>query len=419
MKKRETKSKFNCVIFTLLVTVCFMAAGCGQKKEIVFWNPFTGSDGEIIQALVDEFNATEPEYMIKNVPLAGEDMYTKIPTVIQSGKNMPDMGVIHYYRIPNYVAQNIIAPMDNILAAQPEIKEENYLPDAWDYGEIDGTRYALPLDLNGVVGYYNVDLLNKYGPAALDDGKITLEEVYEMGEAAKADGIYAYGGAAFTGDQFFSFVGQLGGDLVKDGKPNIDSPETREAIEIMKELYASGYSTVIGDDNYSLFSSGKVIFTPEGTWTVTSWKNDYPELNYAVAPELVVGDVPYNFMSSHQFVVFNNEKSKEKEEITTAKQAVISDFLEFIRTHSDQWAEAGHVPASLAAAESQDFLDMPQSVLVQDEETRDSLKMIKFDDWGYVQDACNGVLEDILLGNLDMDEGLAKAQKEAEDKIAE
>lgn len=113
------------------------------------------------------------------------------------------------------------------------------------------------------------------------------------------------------GDQFFTFVGQLGGDLVKDGKPNIDSPEAREAIARMTEIFDSGYSTVIGDDNYSMFSSGKVIFTPEGTWTVTGWRNDYPELNYAVAPMLIVGDTPYNFLSSHQFVIYNKENSKE------------------------------------------------------------------------------------------------------------
>jgi len=45
--------------------------------------------------------------------------------------------------------------------------------------------------------------------------------------------------------------------------------------------------------------------------------------------------------------------------------------------------------------------------------------MIDYTNWQYVQDACNGVLEDILRGNLTVDEGLAKAQKEAQDKIAE
>ena len=396
-----------------------LLTGCGQKKEIVFWNPFTGLDGEIVTKMVDEFNATDPEYTITNVPLAAGDIYTKVPLAIQSGEEIPDFGVIHYYMISNWIDQNILLPMDEVIAAHPEIKAENYLQDAWNYGERDGSRYALPLDMHGAIGYYNVDLMDKYGPGVMDDGKVTWAEIQEMGERSKADGIAAYGGAAFIGDQFFTFVGQLGGDLVKDGKPNIDSPEAREAIAALSEIYDSGYSTVIGDDNYSMFSSGKVIFTPEGTWTVTGWHNDYPELNYAVAPMLIVGDTPYNYLSSHQLVIYNKDGSKEKPEVTEAKRKVIGDFLEFMRTNSDTWATAGHLPASLAATESEDFKALPQSVLMATEENRESLRMIDYTNWQYIQDACNGVLEDILRGNLTVDEGLAKAQKEAVDKIAE
>lgn len=369
--------------------------------------------------MVDDFNATEPEYKIVNVPLAAGDIYTKVPLAIQAKEEIPDFGVIHYYMISNWTDQNILAPMDDVLALQPEIKAENYLTDAWDYGEHDGKRYALPLDMHGAIGYYNKDLVDKYGPNVLDDGKVTWEEIKEMGELSKKDGISAYGGAAFLGDQFFTFVGELGGDLVKDGKPNIDSPEARKAIEIMMEIFNSGYSTMIGDDNYSMFSSGNVIFTPEGTWTVTGWINDYPELNYAVAPMLIVGDTPYNYLSSHQFVIYNKDTSKEKPEVIEAKQKVMADFFEYMRTNSDVWATAGHLPASIAATESAAFQELPQSVLMATEESRNSLKMIDYKNWQYIQDACNGVLEDILRGNLTVDEGLAKAQKEAEDKIAE
>lgn len=418
MSLKVTKLIRLTILMGLLLSMSLLT-GCGNKKEIVFWNPFTGLDGEIVTKMVDDFNATNPEYTITNVPLAAGDIYTKVPLASQSGEEIPDFGVIHYYMISNWIDQGILVPMNEVIAEHPEIKKENYLQDAWEYGERDEKRYALPLDMHGAIGYYNVDLMNKYGPNVLDDGKVTWEEIQEMGELSKADGITAYGGAAFLGDQFFTFVGQLGGDLVKDGKPNIDSPEAREAIARMTEIFDSGYSTVIGDDNYSMFSSGKVIFTPEGTWTVTGWRNDYPELNYAVAPMLIVGDTPYNFLSSHQFVIYNKENSKEKPEVTEAKRKVIGDFLEYMRTNSDTWATAGHLPAALAATESAAFKALPQSVLMDTEENRESLRMIDYTNWQYVQDACNGVLEDILRGNLTVDEGLAKAQKEAQDKIAE
>lgn len=411
------KVKKMMVLLCTLALSALAVSGCGKKKEIVFWNPFTGSDGEIIQKFVDEFNESDPKYIIKNMTMAADDMYTKLPTVVASGKNMPDMGIVHYYRIEGFKKENIIVPMDDTIKDQAEIKSENYLTAAWDFGEgDDGKRYALPLDLHGAVGYYNEDLLNKYAPDALDDGKITWDELKAVGEQAKADGIAAYGGAGFAIDQFYTFLGQTGGEIIKDGIPNIDSQESRKVIEIMESIYDSGYSTVIGDDNYGRFSNGEIIFTPEGTWTVQSWKTDYPELNYKVAGQLCVGDIPYNLMNSHLFVVYNN--TSDKDEVRMEKQKIIGDFLEFIRQNSDKWAEAGHLPAALEVLESAEFNALPQSVLMQTSQEQESLKMIKDPCWSYVSDALNAVLEDILLGNMTVDEGLAQAQKEAIDKIA-
>lgn len=411
------RAKKLIAILSMLMMASLVLGGCGAKKEIVFWNPFTGSDGEIIQKFVDDFNETDPEYKIKNITMASDDMYTKIPTVVASGKNMPDMGIVHYYKVEGYRKDSIIVPMDDSIKDQPEIKGENYLPAAWEFGTgDDGKRYALPLDLHGAVGYYNEDLLNKYAPDALDDGKITWEELTAIGDVAKADGITAYGGGAFVTDQFYTFLGQIGGEIIKDGAPNIDSTETRKVIEILQTIYDSGYSTVIGDDNYGRFSNGETIFTPEGTWTVLSWQSDYPELNYKVTGQLCVGDNPYLLMNSHQFVIYNNKS--EKDTVREAKQKVMGDFLEYVRLHSDEWAEAGHLPESLEALNSAEFNALPQSVLMRTQEEQESLKMMKDPSWSYVSDALNSVLEDILLGNMDMDEGLAQAQKEAQDKIA-
>lgn len=413
---KEEKMKKALVLAGLVTSTMFCLSGCGKEKEIVFWNPFTGSDGEIIQGLVDEFNETDPEYKIKSITMSADDMYTKIPTVVASGDNMPDMGIVHYYKVAGYREENIIIPIDEYIEEQPEIKEENYLAAAWEFGEgEDGKRYAVPLDLNGTVGYYNEDLLNKYAPEALDDGKITWEEIVAIGEKAQVDGITAYGGGAFTTDQFYTFLGQTGGEIIKDGEPNIDSSESRKVIEIMQSIYDSGYSTLIGDDNYGRFSNGETVFTPEGTWTVLSWKTDYPELNYKVTGQLSVSDIPYNLMSSHQFVVYNNQN--DESEVKEKKQQIIGEFLEFIRQNSDKWAEAGHLPASLEALESAEFMEMPQSVLMKTEEQRESLKLMKDPSWSYVSDALNNVLEDILLENISVDDGLAQAQKEAEDKI--
>ena len=78
MSLKVTKLIRLTILMGLLLSMSLLT-GCGNKKEIVFWNPFTGLDGEIVTKMVDDFNATNPEYTITNVPLAAGDIYTKVP----------------------------------------------------------------------------------------------------------------------------------------------------------------------------------------------------------------------------------------------------------------------------------------------------------------------------------------------------
>ena len=409
----------------LLSTTALMAGvaagmgGCTAEKEIVFWNPFTGPDGTTMQELVDAFNETEPEYTIKNVSMAGDDMYTKLPTVLNSGKNMPDMGIVHYYRIPLYAQEGMIAPIDSCIEGQENIIEENYISSAWEFGNIDGERYSVPWDLTGWVVYYNQDLADKYAQGVLDDNLVTLEELESVAEKCSADGVYAFDGASFTTEQFMAYMMQRGISLEVDGQPNINTPEAVEVLETMKEIMGDGVSTKPGDDGFNLFVSNQVVFKAEGNWTKNSLnKDDYPELNWGETNDIAFdNETMLNWMSSHQFVRYENES--ESEEVRDAKNKVIGDFLEFLRQNSSSWAEAGHIPASIEASSGEEFESLPQSIFMSTEEEQNSLFLPQWTYYGYINDALNSVITDILNGEITPEEGLEKAQNEVVDKIEE
>ena len=59
MSLKVTKLIRLTILMGLLLSMSLLT-GCGNKKEIVFWNPFTGLDGEIVTKMVDDFNATNP-----------------------------------------------------------------------------------------------------------------------------------------------------------------------------------------------------------------------------------------------------------------------------------------------------------------------------------------------------------------------
>ena len=205
-----------------------------EGEEIEFWNFFTGPDGENMQALIDGFNATDPAYKVKNVTMASGDLYTKIPTVVNSGKGIPDLTMVDVARIPMFQAQGLLEPMTTLLEGQPEIKKENYNETVWNTGTFDGEQYSVPLDM-GVIGVaYNKDLVEKYAPGVLDDNLITIDEIKEIIPKASEDGIVTIPVSFFGYEQALSLAQQEGAELFTDETtPLIISPEFTKAKETL------------------------------------------------------------------------------------------------------------------------------------------------------------------------------------------
>lgn len=406
-------------LFSIILVLLVALSGCSSssssstqdKNEIIYWNPFTGPDGENMKQIVNEYNKTNPKYKIKNVSIEANDMYTKIPTVVNSGKGIPDLTIVHAERIKQFVDNDILTSFDDKLADYPEIKAENYVSAGWDIGEINGSRYSLPLDVHSFVMYYNKDLLEKYAPTALDDSVITFDEIKEAGENSKKDKITGIG-ITWTRPIFLSIYNQLGGDITSDGEtPTLNTPEAKEALQLLKGLVDDKITNKDGEDPGQLFKSGKAIFYPEGIWMQNSL-NESEKLNWGltsfpqISPDKIV-----NWTSSHQFVMFKDENRSEE------KTQGMMDFLNYVRENSLPWAKAGQNPAALATLENPEFKELPQAFLVEDPELQKSLKIFDYKYNGFVAEEVDKLVGDAIFGKLDIDKGLKAAQKAVEDKI--
>ena len=406
MKKLVLKS-------ILLGTVVLGFSGCGNSadNQVTLWNPFTGKDGDYFQEIVDAYNETNPEIKIKNVVIP--DMYTKINTVMNSNKDkdVPDLTVMHAERVELFESQEVLTPMTDVLAEQKEINEDNYIEQAWASGEVEGVRYTVPLDVHSSPMFYNIDLLNKYAPTALDDGIITVKEIDEIAVLAKADGkiTYPVNLELWTS---MSLMTELGGSIEKDGNPTVNTPEMKEAIGILKHFVDSGAAQEDGDDAVQLFQSGESVFLQDGTWGIAGHK-EIEGLNYGITnTPSIDGKTFSNWTSSHQLGLLKKERSEEK-------MKAIGDFIEFVRKNSDVWAESGQNAASKEIFESPDYEKYMQSFLVSDPKELASLKIYDFKNNGITLDALGIQLRDMVYGRLDISEGLKEAQKEADDKLKE
>lgn len=411
MKKKAVSMISILLMFVIALSGCSSSSSGSAKNEIVFWNVFTGPDGENMKQIVNEYNKTNPEFKVKNVSIAADDMYAKIPTVVNSGKGIPDLTIVHAERIKQFVENDMLSPYDDLLADFPEINEKNYVPAGWGIGDIDGSRYSVPLDVHSFAMYYNKELLEKYAPNALDDNVITFDEIREAGEVSKNDGIVGMG-ITWTRPMFLSIYNQLGGDITSDGEtPTLNTPEAKEALELLKGLIDDKITNKDGEDPGQLFKSNKAIFYPEGIWMQNSLKEvktlDWGLTSFPqVSPDKIV-----NWTSSHQFVMLKDENRSEE------KTKGMMEFLNYIRENSLPWAEAGQNPAALSTLENPEFKELPHSFLIEDPKLQESLKIFDYKYNGFVAEEIDKLVGDAIFGKIEIDTGLEKAQKAVEDKI--
>lgn len=392
---------------SMLLSAC---GGGNDSKTITFWTPLTGDDGAYMDEIVKQYNATNPEIKVKHVITS--DMYTKISTVLNSGKGIPDLAIIHADRVPGYAKQGVLEPIESAIKGQPEIKKDNYLPQAWSTGNIDGTQYTVPLDIHSNVMYYNKDLLKKYNAESiLDDNVVTIDEMLSLkGKLAPDEYVV---NESLLGWVILAQVQNLGGDIQENGKPAVNTPAMKQAFENVKKIADAGLMTPFGEDGYLMFQSGKVLFSTDGTWTSTAHAK-VEGLNFGVTNVYTpTKDKFTNRASSHLFAMFKNDKRSDE------KEAGIGAFLEFVREHSLEWAKAGQIVASKQVNESPEYKQFMQSFFTSNDQETKSLYIYTYEYYPYVAEAVDTYSADLIRGNVDLDETLQKMQKFVEDKIAE
>ncbi|MEM1504028.1 extracellular solute-binding protein [Domibacillus sp. 8LH] len=398
------------LIIVFLVTTILAGCSGSDKNTITFWTPLTGEDGAYMDELVKAYNETDPEIKVKHVVTA--DMYTKMSTVLNSGKGVPDLSIIHADRVPGFVKQDVLKPMTDIISSKEGLKEENYLLQAWSSGNIDGTQYTVPLDIHSSAMYYNKDLLEKYNATSfLDDNVVTIDEMLSLqGKLDKGDYVV---NDALLGWVILAQIQNFNGDIQENGKPAVNTDVMRKALESVKSLNDAGIMTPYGEDGYLMFQSGNVLFSTDGTWSSTAHA-DVEGLNFGVTN--VYSPTPEKFTnraSSHLFAMLKNEERTEE------KEKGIADFLDFIRKNSIKWAEAGQIVASNEVNQSPEYKKFTQSFFTSNEKETQSLHIYTYEYYPYVAEAVDTYAPDIVRGETDIDKGLKTMQKFVEDKISE
>ena len=311
------------------------ATGWAQSVKISYlthWSPETVA---LLEAAAKDYAKTNPDVSVTVRAVPFGDLLTTLRSQ-GGGADGPTIGGIYDLWLPELAHDKLVAPAPEAVAG--EVKG------AWPAGvvsaaSVEGKLYGIPNEIDVYALNYNKALFEKAGIAAPPK---TWDELKDAARKLtdKAAGQQGFGminsWAAGVVHPFASLLVSNGGELVKDGKPALDSAQAGQTFQLYEDLIKSGASDpsmATADANTTgpfldNFVSGKTGMIIMANWWESALKTGMGDKfsNIATAPIPVgpSGDKPHSISYSWMTVV--NAKASE------ADQKAAWDFLAWLNS---------------------------------------------------------------------------------------
>ncbi|WP_458126949.1 ABC transporter substrate-binding protein [Paenibacillus sp. Z3-2] len=369
------KRRMGLLALTILLLLSMVLSACNGsdsgagegdsgdgKVTLSFWTLFDGGDGANMQTLVDEFNKSHPDIVVKNTKLAWGEYYTKLITAVGNG-NGPDIGISHSSRLPDLIDQGVVTELDTP-ATDADVDWNSYNQNLLDAVTVDGQHYAVPIDTHAFIMFYNKKLLKEAGLLGKDgkpvleqsaDGFVSFLKTLKEKLPAKATPFALSNNNDDPFRLWWSLYTQLGGnDVVSDDLKSaaIDKEKGIQAADYIQKLYTEGYIKKNDPDFYKNFQSGTAAITMTGVWTTGTWEST-KDFEFGAMPIPKFYNQEATWGDSHTIVL----PLTQDEDETKRKAAMI--FADWVADNGQVWAKAGHIPSKPSVLEKQEFKDMP------------------------------------------------------------
>jgi multiple sugar transport system substrate-binding protein len=386
--------------------------GAAEPVTLTFWNYWDGRNGEVMQSLVDEWNAANPGIQVENVFVGWGDLLPKL-TAATAGGDAPDLAAGDLVWMPKLTRSGALVPLDDLLDTGGASLDV-FFPEMLEVGRLDGATYSLPVSTNNLQLFYNRELFEAAGLDP-DDPPATWEELREAAAQCTDRGAGVHGMELFTepGEgltwQFQVYLWQAGGEfLTADGSAAaFNSPAGEQALQFWVDLLHEDGSAPLAP--WGAFGQGNACMVMDGSWMVGIWSAD-PPFDFATAPMPHPADgQPATNMGGEQAFIMADDP---------ARQQAAFEFLAWFTSRDVQleWVkETGFMPVLQALtddAEYRGFIEEsePRALpFVDGQQHARSRPAVP--NYPEISDAFSREIERALIGDADVAAALAAAEE--------
>jgi len=262
-----------------------------ETVELTFWHGYTEADGDVLNKIVADFNASQDAIQITTEvnPWAVIDD-TFLPAL--AAGTGPSIVAMPAERLPVYANRGAFVALDDWYAS-PDSNAASLNPGAVQMVTVGGKKYGVPTGFVPLAMYYNKALFAAAGitapPTTWDEWvsvakKLTIDD---NGDGTPEQyGVVLPDHATVANGLWPSLFYGNGGDIVADGTTAvIDSPANADTLRFWQDAIASDHISPTGVDGIGadgVFSSGKAAMTIGGPWMVFIAADN--KIDYGIAP---------------------------------------------------------------------------------------------------------------------------------------
>ena len=412
--------KYLCLVLATIMALGLVsfAQAADNPITVTFWNGWTGSDGDVLIELVDEFNRTNP-YNIHIEMDINAEFQTKIAASFAADEGPTMILGAHSYKdtYPDYLIDM------NQVFDKTSLKKEDFITGYLDLCSKNDVLYVVPFQVTGRYMYWNKDLFEAAGldpntpPASYEQwaeyaALLTNEDANVYGSGISYNAIY-------TNLQLIQRMGGLFVDYDADGNlvANFkDNAGYAKFLTWFKDMTDKGINPIESDTG-SMFRAGQIGIMPDGAWL--SAGADDAGINYGVAM-LPYGDA--GAMNPCSVSGFSITKYGTEEEQMAAMR-----FVEWWHNGFEGTETTGALTWSLRCGFPGYYLPAINDARYQASE---KLSLMTCTDnnasttymapdaftktFQLASEVIEVMVEDVISGNMDVNEALAKAQTGAD-----
>ncbi|OEU91722.1 sugar ABC transporter substrate-binding protein [Streptomyces abyssalis] len=312
--RRKTGAVLLALALTGVSTGCARTApdstaAASARGPITVWLSNNAQEVAWGEKMVAEWNAKHPRQRItaQQIP-AGKTSEEALSASIVAGNSACLVFNTSPASVPQFQKQAGLVPLDDFPGGEKYVDGRTG-ERAAQYRSEDGKFYQLPWKSNPVMILYNKKIFEKAGLDPEKPKLSTHEEFLDSSRKIVRSGAAKSAIWPAPSSEFFqswfdfypSFIAESGGkQLVKDGKPQFDTPAGRRVVNFWRTVYREklAQQELFPGDS---MAAGKAAMTIAGPWAVAAYKDT---IDWGVVPVPTSKGLPAS--ETH---TFSDEKS--------------------------------------------------------------------------------------------------------------